>query len=255
MADDIIELDVSEDRIDVFDEVDESEELSEDTTESEKGETEVEVEVDTKPETEEVETEVETEEEVSPTSQDNESAGLKAALSAERSKRQDLEKQLASKVEAPDPLDDQDGYEAHIEQKYATKRINDSREDMIEAEPDFLEKEAVFMSLVMDADGNVTDTSLRDKFNAAKNPARFALNHVNEHLKLEALKSRDFDSEITVAVKKAEDALIKKLQDSGQISLTSVPDLTGATASGSNSEKIIASVENPGDLFQDNDGW
>lgn len=166
--------------------------------------------------------------------------GLEAALVAERRRRQDAEARLRTQEtkKAPDPIEDPDGYANHIEsrsqQNEFSTRIAISRDLMIDANPDFESVEKVFMGLVVDEAGNITDESLFRKFQSAPNPARFAYNAAKEHLQVQELKSPAYRETLKAALRAEIEAEMK-----GKKSVVpAVPDLVTSTASGSNSSKV-----------------
>lgn len=170
-----------------------------------------------------------------------EESGLKAALAAERRRRQEAEEKLRVKetVKVPDPIEDPEGYAKHLEvqngrNEFKTK-IALSRDLMLDAKEDFIEKEKVFISLVADEEGNITDESLFRKFQNAPNPARFAYNHAKEHLDIQELKSPDYREKLRAEIRAEVEA---ELKGKKPVSATEVPNLTKATAAGSNSEKV-----------------
>jgi hypothetical protein len=196
--------------------------------ESEKGVTEAKAEEPEPEKGEEVET---------PATKDS---GLQAALIAERKKRQEAEKRL-KEIESkplPDPITDPEGYaeglKGQVNQDSMTTRIALSRDLMIDTKPDYLEKESVFMGLITDKDGNITDTTLHQKFLAAPNPARFAYNHAIEHQEVQKLKDPAYIEQIK---REAYEAGLKDAKKPK--SARELPDLTNATASGKNSIPVI----------------
>lgn len=252
VAEEITEV-VSEDINSLSSLFDDSEEEVEVTATAE---TEVETEVE-KGETEEVEVEAkaeaETTEEVETPATDQTVAGLKAALTAERTKRQEAEGKLKAteaKETAPDPIEDPEGYaeylEARSDKSSLETRIAISRDVWMDAKDDYLEKEKVFMGLVADSEGNIADESLHKKFLASKNPAKFAYDHATEHQRLEVLRSPDYEAKLRA---KIEAELLAKVQPSGKRAVD-VPDLTKATDSGSNSTPVetLATID---EMFKD----
>ena len=247
----------------------EESEAATDNDETEKGETE-DVEDEETGKTE-AESKDETEPETPSDDTSEAEKGLKAALTAERQKRQAAEarlKELQEKKEAPDPLDDPEGFKQHLQdesnQARMKDRINLSRDMMIDSkgESEYLEMEKVFYSLVADVDdeGNVAsiiDETLHRKFLAAPNPARFAYNTAVEHLETQRLKSPDYQKQLREEIKaelKAEmEAERKKEADKSGVSAGEVPDLTGATGTASQSVTIEPEVSQIGDVFDDED--
>ena len=220
-----------------------AEESAEVKAEDEKGDTEETTEAKAKDETKDAET---------PSAEET---GLKAALAAERRKRQEAEGKLrekeAEKPKVPDPIEDPEGYASHLRaengrNEFKTK-IALSRDLMIDTREDFIEKEKVFMGLVADEEGNITDESLFRKFQNAPNPARFAYNHAKEHLEVLELKSPEYREKLKAEIRAEVEAELKGKKPK---SATEVPDLTKATAAGSNSEKVEELTE-LSDMFKD----
>ncbi len=184
-----------------------------------------------------------------------EETGLKAALAAERRRRQEAEGKLrekdAVKAKAPDPIEDPEGYASHLRaengrNEFKTK-IALSRDLMIDTREDFIEKEKVFMGLVADEAGNITDESLFRKFQNAPNPARFAYNHAKEHLEVQELKSPEYREKLKAEIRAELEAERKEKKPK---SATEVPDLTKATAAASNSTAVEELTE-LSDMFRD----
>lgn len=164
--------------------------------------------------------------------------GLRAALLDERRKRQALEsKQEAKRI--PDPIEDPEGYANHIDaraqQSEFKTRIAISRDLMVDSHPDFEDAERVFMGLVADADGNITDESLFRKFQAAPNPARFAYNAAKEHLQVQEIKSPAYRDKLKAEIRAELEAEMKGKRGA---TVPKIPDLVGSTAAGSNSSEV-----------------
>ena len=189
-----------------------------------------------------------------------ETAGLQAALLAERHKRQKAEKKLKSLEEpetVPDPIEDPEGYSEHISAKadknLLSAKIDLSRDLMMDSKDDYLEKEKVFMGLIGEGnDGEfvVTDQSLHDRFKSSKNPASFAYKHAVKHLDVEAKSAPDYEEKLTARIK-AE--ILAEMDEAGTgkpaLKAVDVPDLTKAAA-GSNSESV-EKEDDLGDIFGD----
>lgn len=237
------------DESDATDTADEAEQVADD----EKGETEGEG-------TETKEKEPETKVEASPASESE--AGLKAALAAERTKRQKAEDELRrakeEKTKVPDPVEDPEGYAKYLEtrndQSSLKSKVDISRELMLETKDDFVDMEKVFMGLVADAEGNVTDESLLRKFQSSPNPAKFAYNHAKEHLEVQRLRDPKYkeslEAEIREKVRKELEAEYSVKGGKKPRSATEMPDLTNATASGNNSTPV-GKVADLNDLMAD----
>lgn len=112
----------------------------------------------------------------------------------ERRKRQKIEKEFeefktAKEVKRPDVFDDQEGAFSHVE-KNLTQRFQDqvtnlSRSFMMELKPDYEEKEKVFSELA-----NNNPTLINQCF-ADPNPAKFAYDYADKHLKLKEIENID----------------------------------------------------------------
>ena len=173
-------------------------------------------------------------------------AGLQAALVAERKKRQEAEtrlKEFQSSSKLPDPISDPDGYadglKSQVNQESVTTRITLSRDLMIDTKPDYLEKEAVFMGIISDKDGNIVDESLHQKFLASHNPARFAYNYAVEQQEVQKLKDPAYIEQIR---KSAYEEGLKAAGTKPKHAVTELPDITNATASGKNSTPVIRPI-------------
>lgn len=184
-----------------------------------------------------------------------EETGLKAALAAERRRRQEAEGKLrekeAGKAKVPDPIEDPEGYANHLQvengrNEFKTK-IALSRDLMIDTREDFIEKEKVFMGLVADEEGNITDESLFRKFQNAPNPARFAYNHAKEHLEVQELRSPEYREKLKAEIRAELEAELKGKKPKSAVD---VPDLTKATAAASNSTPVEELTE-LSDMFRD----
>ena len=212
---------------DVFDEVEETAQVETDT--------ETDVNEDAETETVEVES---TEEASTSKNESNETAGLRKALQAERKKRQDAEAKVEQQVKEviPDPVTNPDGYNKYIlgksDANSLKNKIELSQDLMRDAHEDYEDSEKIFVGLIADADGNITDQKLVDQFNASPNPAKFAYNHAKEHEKVLERTSDDYEDKVRADERKK---LLAELESSG-ISATDLPNFTNATASGPNAE-------------------
>ncbi len=228
------------------DDLEDAEDKSEETSEVETGETEEVEETEAKAEEETTETEV-----VTPTT---EQSGLYAALQAERKKRQEAEERLAKKEPevVPDPMDDPEGYAKHIEQKadkgLLETRISLSRDLMMDSKDDYLEKEKVFMGMIMDDEGKVIDKTLHEKFLASSNPAKFTYDTAKEHLEIQELKSPDYRDKLKAEIR-AELLAEMKVPEIKSVKPTEVPNLTKASEAGSNTEKAESEITEMSELF------
>lgn len=221
------------------------------TTETEKVEPE---KADEKPEAEEPRDDPKVE-----TTATEQESGQMAALIAERRKRQEAEnklKEYEAKKAVPDPIDDPEGYANHVkldnQSAMLQTKITLSRDLMIDNTTDYAEKEAVFIGLVVDQDGKITNQSLLQQFQESANPARFAYQHAKEHLEVQQLKDpkyrENLEAELRLKILKELEADASK---SETLTAAQVPDLTTATASAKNSEVIEIDGDNPADLFDE----
>ena len=230
----VIEEPVEDTNITVFDEVAEPEEVE---TEEAKGETtDEEPTAETQDEAEETETTSE------PPSQPKHVPI--AALTAERRKRQEAAAKLEHYEEIPDPVENPKEYAEFVrDQAQANslqERINLSRSIMTDMDPDYTRYEAEFMSAVakVDENGKVTEIlnqDLLNQFRESPNPAKFA---------------RDMGKDIVAYRERMDPEFEQKLRQKWEAERAIMPDLTTATASGTNSEP----VEQPADLNNVFDG-
>ncbi len=236
--------------LDVFKDSEEEEVVETAETEDDKGE----VEAKAEPEEEaKAETKVE--------SPSTESIGLQAALVAERQKRQAVEEKLRNLEEPekiPDPIEDPDGFSAHVKAE-STKglletKISLSRSLIMSVKEDFPEKEKVFMDLVgRIEDGKliITNELLFKQFQDSDNPGLFAYDHAVDHLLAEKYKDPDFEKNLEARLTEKILAGLKK--EGTGLKATDVPDLTKATASGSNTEPVEREVTEVNQLFPEDD--
>lgn len=173
-----------------------------------------------------------------------------AALIAERQKRQQAEARLRKQEEKPlpDPIEDPEGYAKTLQGRndaaIASMRIEISRDSMLSAHEDYEEKEAVFVSMVQDEDGNIKDASLHKEFLKATNPARFAYEKASKYLEVERLKDPAY---IDKLVEERTAQRLEELEASlraelglGKKPKAPAPDLISATAAGKNTVEKIA---------------
>lgn len=229
----------------VFNEPDESDasETTQADTDEEKGESES------------AEEKSATDAKVEPPSTD-EAVGLKAALAAERRKRQEMKEELerfkSQAKEVPDPVSDPEGYAKYLDSRNSSDslktKIDLSRDIMLDAKDDYIEVEKVFMSMIVDGDGNIIDETLHKKFLSSPNPARFAYNTAKEHLEIQRLKSPDYRKQLEAEIRAQ--ILAEQKAKGGGVSAVEVPDLTGATESGKNSKRTESRSE-LAEVFED----
>jgi len=239
---------------DVFDEVEEEtkEEVKEtetkEETKTEKVETETE---ETKEKSEE--TKETTEETTASEDTSTEEAGRLAALKDERRKRQgaeadndELRKQLQriqeSQQERPDAATDPDGFELYQDNKLFSAKLEMS-EDMIgeEDRSQYREDKAVFTKLVsevVDGKSIQKDETLYKNFRKSGNPAQFIRNTVTKHNKALEVSADDYET------KQEEKYRAKFIAEQKEKGLDTLPDLTNAAASESNTQD---KEDEPGD--------
>lgn len=211
------------------------------------GETEESAKAETK-ETESNKTEPEekTGKEAETTSAEEKPVPLKA-LTEERRKRQEAEKR-AEELEAklnkeipeekiPDPVEDPEGYKNHMEDRRhldALKvKVSLSRDIMLDAKPDYADKEEIFVALAR------KNPFLVQQMNASANPAKFAYQTAVEHLDTEKLRDPKYKETLKEEIRQQVLAeLQKKPEEIRKKSALEVPDLTQATAAGKNSDKV-----------------
>jgi len=167
--------------------------------------------------------------------------GLHKARDAERHKRQELERKYAQPKApevVPDPVTDPDEYTSYLlgkgDAKILRLKIEQSQEMMRESAEDYEDKEKVFLSLIADENGNVTDQKLLAEFNKSLNPAKFAYNHAKKHLDYVDKTSDDYEAKIRARIA-AELLADYKAKGLGALDL---PNLTNAAAAASNTEKL-----------------
>ena len=170
--------------------------------------------------------------------------GQLAGMLAERDKRQKAEaelRELKAKIEPEakaDPIEDPDGFREELAQGQATEslknKIEMSQTMMTELDPDYLRLEGVFKGLIADEEGNITDDGLLRKFQQSTNPAKFARDHAKQHEEIEAMKDPKYVETLEAKIRAEVLAEIAEKAKAG-VSATDVPDLTTASAAGSNS--------------------
>ena len=175
-----------------------------------------------------------------------------AALLDERRKRQDAESRLSNALKSqetvPDQYEDPEGHAAYLERQSHEGRINGSRETAMLLKDDYPEMETVFMGMVRDAQGNVTNQSLINQMNAASSPALFAYNKAKEHQETERYRDPAARDQYEAELK---ERLLKEIREElGTKPIETVPNLTGATAAGKNTLDIIPGAETVDDLFE-----
>ncbi len=146
----------------------------------------------------------------------------KAALIAERRKRQAAEDELRKlKGETVDPSTDA-----------LNSRILLSQDLMRDAKDDFPAMEKVFMELISEdgPDGlRITDPALYAQFRNSANPAKFAYNHAKKHQEFQQKSAPDYEKNLRAQI---EQELLAKLgKDASKLS-----NLTNLAASASNTQ-------------------
>lgn len=171
--------------------------------------------------------------------QASEIAGLKAALAAERKKRQAAEES----VKPPDPVEDPEGYAAHLENRQAQSewklKAEISRSVVASLKDDYAEKEKVFVEMAE------TNPSLIQQMRASENPAMFAYDVATEHLEVQQLRDPAY---IDKLVEEKAKALIAEMSD-GKKTALDVPNVQSMAAAGKNSDKSVEEITEIKDLF------
>lgn len=176
--------------------------------------------------------------------------GLHKARDAERHKRIELERKIAQQQQTPekvpDPVTDPEEYTNYVlgkgDAKILRLKIEQSQELMRESTADYDEKEKVFLSLIADEAGNVTNQKLLTEFNQSLNPAKFAYNQAKKHLDFLERTSPEYEARMREKIAKE---LLEDYKQKGLHALD-LPNLTNAAASGSNTEQL---VEFEGDAY------
>lgn len=184
------------------------------------------------------------------TASQDEVQGLKAALAAERKKRQDAEAAAAAKVEpekTPDPIEDPEGYKASLEKQAEQSgyrlRADISRSVMLSLHDDYAEKEAEFMALAEN------DPTLVTKLQAADNPAKFAYDTAKEHAEVQKLRDPAYIDELA---KQKANEILKQMgidPDKKANPALAVPNATQAPAAGKNNDQEVSELTEIGQLF------
>jgi hypothetical protein len=229
-------MSVSDMFADSKDEASEVVETAEATTDDDQGDTTETVEAKAEAETEEAET---------PSAADT---GHLAGMLAERDKRQKAERRVAELEAAVepesriDPIEDPEGYRDSIEAKANASelrtKITLSQSMMTELDPDYTRLEGVFKGLIADEEGHITDENLVRQFQQSDNPAKFARDHAKEHESIAAMKDPAYKVNLEAEIRAKVLAEIAEKAKQG-ISVTDVPNLTGAPAAGTNSQKVV----------------
>lgn len=237
------------------DEVDSQEKLDDldemDVFNDEKG---AEVEVKTE-EVETPEVEAKTEENgETPAPENDEVKGLKAAIKAERQKRQEAQqelKKLQGEAKSPDPVTDPDNFNQHLDDKVEggdfMTLVKMSANLMRSQHDDYDDMELKFLESIseQDEDGGYTvnDQKVYSQYRNSDNPAEFAYNYAKRQTEIEKRLSPDYEKNLE---KEIEDRILDKLQKQG---VTQLPDLTNAAASQSNNE-LERIEDNPDDISE-----
>ncbi len=240
--DDEVQTDTIDDIFDAEpDEGTEQVETSEDESESEESE-------EDESDDDESDEEDSEDEDAETTAAEGESVPVKA-LTEERRKRQAAEKRakdLEAKIKAnapegenvPDPIDDPEGYAKYVEGKNNLNalrvKVNLSRDIMLDAKDDYVEKEQVFVELAK------ASPYLVQQMNASPNPAKFAYQTATDYLEVQKMRDPKYQEELEERVR---EKVLKELgvqpegkKKSGKKSGLDVPDLSKATAAGKNSD-------------------
>jgi len=171
----------------------------------------------------------------------------KQALLDERRKRQALEAELASlrkqsgqkDENAPDPLEDPEGYEKYLRSKWESERFtevtNKSRERMLETHVDYEDMEKHFVTLAQ------TDPSLVQKLRDHPEPARFAYETAKES------KSKLYAD--------VEKQVIERLRKEGKLKepksvASEVATLINSPGAGKNNNQVVKEITDIKDIFR-----
>lgn len=166
----------------------------------------------------------------------------KKAYLDEKRKRQEAEEKLAKfeqqeKEVVPDPVEDPQGYAKYLEGKQDRSslalKINLSRDMMLSLDAykaDYEELEGHFIEMA------AKNPALAVQMNASPNPAKFAYDTAKEDREIQKLKDPKYleklEAEITERV-------LKQLSDPDKRkAIVKLPDLTTATAKGSNTTPV-----------------
>lgn len=175
----------------------------------------------------------------------NESVPVKALLE-ERRKRQDLENRLQQlqnkQTETPDVFEDTQGFTQNVKESavdVATQqKIALSRDLMRDSKEDFDDMEAVFLEMVgfdKETQKATKNLHLVAEMNNSANPAKFVYQQAKDHLLLQEVAKPDFMQRLKDELR-AE--ILEEQKAQGKASAKDMPDLSKATESGKNSNKV-----------------
>lgn len=166
-----------------------------------------------------------------------------AALKSERQKRQAAETELNELKKKIAPEEEED-----VDEAVFIDRVDISREVLMEAFPDYEEKEAVFFDLAKD------NKQLRMQLRQSKNPAKFAYEKAKEHLEIEEIKQVKSSDDWSAFQQWKKEQKNKPVEDTPEVkrnkSVLAVPNLNKATAKGSNSSPV-QSLPELDEIFED----
>jgi hypothetical protein len=181
----------------------------------------------------------------------------KAALIDERRRRQEAEaaarlrEEQIAELAAPDPDEEPEEYAKWVQEKSAranvTTKFDLSRDLMAEAHPDFEEQEQVFMSLVRNEQGQITNPVLVAQMMDARNPAKFAYEYAKNHQAAEQYANPEKRAALEAQMEeRIRSKVLAELQAAGVVpkspARVDVPDLTSAAGAGSNLTELEAPV-------------
>lgn len=168
-----------------------------------------------------------------------------AALLGERKLRQEAQEELKKykekeseqkeAVPVPDPVEDPEGYAAHVGKIAVDTKITVSRDLLMSTAgfEDYQDMENKFVELTKE------NPALIAKMRNAPNPAKFAYQTAKDHLEFEAFKEMKKSGADKKAPSEPSEAEKRKL------AATRMPDLTKATAHGKESADLEKQPSNP----------
>lgn len=177
----------------------------------------------------------------------------KAQLLKEENEKLKSQFQQEEDETAPDPLDDPEGYKQYLKnqanRELYQERAEESRSRMLESHSDYEEMEKIFMFLASQ------DSALVTQMNKHPDPAKFAYDKASEYKaeQRESIKNEFRESlkaEILAELKAGAQPPEESEADKRKRSAVSVPNLTKATATDTNST-TIEKDEDLDDMFED----
>lgn len=156
---------------------------------------------------------------------------LEAKYKSERDRARQYEEQLAPKQEAPDPVDDPEGYERFVEQSVLARRNKKLADRMRDDHPDYDEKMAQFLVATQ------INPDLARQLEESDNPAKFGYDYMvsQEKSKEEAILAKHRDS----LRQQILEELKAHIPQEEKPKAPQVPNLTRAPAAQSNSTQQV----------------